>query len=90
MRADREETRKLVKNARGQLDGVLKMIDDDRYCVDISHQLLAAIAVIKKANKKVIKGHMEGCMKEAFETGNDERKEEILEEVYGLMNDLAR
>lgn len=90
MRADREETIKLIKTARGQLDGVLKMIEDDRYCVDISHQLLAVSAVIKKANKKIIKGHLEGCVKEALEGGSDKRKEEILEEVYGLMDDLAK
>ncbi len=90
MRADKNDTIKLIKRARGQLDGVMKMIEDDRYCVDISHQLLAVSAIIKKANKMVIKGHMEGCVKEALQSGNEERKEEILSEVYGLMDDLAK
>lgn len=90
MRADKEDTIKLIKTAKGQLEGVLKMIEEDRYCVDISHQLLAVSAVIKKANKLIIKGHIEGCVKEALESGSEERKEEMLEEVYGLMDDLSR
>lgn len=90
MRADKDETKKLIKTARGQLDGVLKMIEDDRYCVDISHQLLAVNAVIKKANNKILKGHLEGCVKEILQEGSDEKKEKILEEIYGLMDDLGK
>ena len=41
MRADRDSVRRKLKIARGQLDGILQMIDDDRYCVDISNQILA-------------------------------------------------
>lgn len=90
MRADKDKTVKLIKTARGQLDGVLKMIEEDRYCVDISHQLLAISAIIKKTNKMVIKSHLEGCVKEALEDGNEKRKEEILNEVYDLMDDLGK
>ena len=35
MKADRKKVEPLLKTARGQLDGVLKMIDDNRYCMDI-------------------------------------------------------
>ena len=41
MRADHEKIRRLIYTARGQLDGILKMVEEDRYCVDISNQLLA-------------------------------------------------
>lgn len=90
MRADKEETIKLLKTAKGQLEGVMRMIEGDRYCVDISHQLLSVAAIIKRANKKVIKGHLDGCVKEALESGNEERKEEILNEISNLMDDLAK
>lgn len=90
MRANKDETIKLLKTARGQLDGVIRMIEEDRYCVDISHQLLAASALIKKVNNKVLKGHMEGCVREALEDGSEERKEEVLAEILKLMDDLAR
>ena len=44
MKADKKSVAHKIKIARGQLDGVLKMIEEDQYCVDISTQLLAAQA----------------------------------------------
>ena len=41
MKADKKAVGRLLKTARGQIDGILEMIENDRYCVDISNQLLA-------------------------------------------------
>ena len=41
---------RLLKTARGQLDGLLKMVDDDRYCIDISDQLMATMAILNGEN----------------------------------------
>ena len=70
MKADHQKVANLVKTARGQLDGVLRMIDEDRYCMDVAQQLLAVDALLKKAYKEVLKGHMESCVKEAVEQGD--------------------
>ena len=51
MKADREPIERLIKTARGQLDGILRMIEEDRYCMDISIQLMATQAILRKANK---------------------------------------
>lgn len=74
MKADRETTVRLLKTARGQIEGVLKMIEEDRYCIDISNQILASMAVLKKANKEILKGHMQCCIKDAVLSGNEEEK----------------
>ena len=42
-----------LKIARGQIDAVIKMIEDERYCIDISNQLLAIQSLIKNANNEV-------------------------------------
>ena len=39
-----------LKTARGQIDAVIKMIEDERYCIDISNQLLSIQSLIKNAN----------------------------------------
>lgn len=85
MRADSAEITRLVRTARGQLDGVLKMIEDGRYCVDISNQLLAATAVIKKANREIIRAHLGCCVREAVESGDAEQK---ITELISLMEKL--
>ena len=63
MKAGKAKVTQLLKTARGQIDGILKMIEDDRYCIDISNQLLAVESIIGKANKEVIRGHMHYCVK---------------------------
>ena len=63
MKADHKPFPRLVSNARGQLDAVLRMIEEDRYCMDISTQLLAAQSILKRANREVLKGHVEHCIR---------------------------
>ena len=87
MKADHQKVANLVKTARGQLDGVLRMIDENRYCMDVAQQLLAVDALLKKAYKEVLKGHMESCVKEAVEQG-DPKKIEELTDLLGRAMDL--
>ena len=86
MKADHQKVANLVKTARGQLDGVLRMIDEDRYCMDVAQQLLAVDALLKKAYKEVLKGHMESCVKEAVEQ-DDPKKIEELTDLLGRARD---
>ena len=82
MRADRDSVRRKLKIARGQLDGILQMIDDDRYCVDISNQLLATQSLLKSANQQIMRAHIEGCVREALQTDHIDPK---LEEAFQLL-----
>lgn len=68
----------LIKNARGQIEAILRMIDEDRYCVDVSKQVLAAMALLKKANVVILRQHIDTCVKEAIGTDKGEEK---LEEI---------
>lgn len=70
MIADKQKVSRLLKTARGQIDGILKMIEEDRYCIDISNQIMASQSVLKKANAEVLQSHLEHCVKEAV-TQND-------------------
>ena len=65
MMADKDRVTKLLKTARGQIDGILKMVEDDRYCMDISHQLMAAEAMLNKVNKEILTAHLKHCVSHA-------------------------
>lgn len=79
MKADKATTTRLLKTARGQIDGILKMIEDDRYCVDIANQVLATESILHKVSRDVLRAHMQSCVKEAILAGNaDEKIDEIL------------
>lgn len=69
------------------MDGILKMVEDDRYCMDISNQILATLSILKKANSEIVKAHMEGCIKEAFQNGNEQEK---INEIIILMDKLTK
>ncbi len=87
MKADKAQVTRLLKTARGQLDGILKMVEEDRYCVDISNQIMATQSILGKANNVVLQAHMACCVHEAVEAGDADEK---LEEISALLNKLVK
>ena len=74
MKADRTKIEKLLKTARGQLDGILRMVEQDRYCIDISTQIMAAQAILTKVNREILLAHMNSCiLRETDESNREER-----------------
>ena len=63
-----------LKTARGQIDGIIRMIEEDRYCIDVSKQILSAAALLKKANITILRQHMNTCVTEAVEHGSGPEK----------------
>ena len=86
MRADRKKVEPLLRTARGQLDGVLKMIECDRYCMDIVTQLQAVESLVHKAQREVLHAHLSGCVQEAFETGYEHAREKKIDEIIKLLD----
>ena len=87
MQADKESVVRLLRTARGQMDGVLKMVEEDRYCMDISNQLLAIQSVLKKANQEILHAHMNSCVKQAFEQGDGQQK---IDEILNLLDKISK
>ena len=85
MKADKSSVTRSIKIARGQLDGVLRMIEEDRYCVDISNQLLATQAILKRANQEILRAHIRGCVREALQTDEPNPR---LEEALALLEKM--
>ena len=86
MKADKSSVTRSIKIARGQLDGVLRMIEEDRYCVDISNQLLATQALLKRVNKEIMHAHIRSCVQEGLHTDEPNPK---LEEALDLLDRLT-
>ncbi|HMM69868.1 metal-sensing transcriptional repressor [Gudongella oleilytica] len=74
-----------MKTARGQLDGIIKMIEEDRYCVDISTQILSVIGLLKKSNIDVLNGHIRTCVSDAILEGGEQGDEKI-EEIINIID----
>jgi DNA-binding FrmR family transcriptional regulator len=63
-----------LKTARGQIDGIIRMVEEDRYCIDVSKQILAAAALLKKANITILRQHMNTCVTDAVQHGAGQEK----------------
>ena len=87
MKADRERITRSIKIARGQLDGILRMIEEDRYCVDISNQILATQAILKRVNREILHAHIRSCVREGLHTDEPNPK---LEEALDLLDKLVQ
>lgn len=87
MKAEREKVSRLLRTARGQIDGILKMIEEDRYCIDISNQIIATEALLHKANREVLHAHIDMCVKEAIDSGETEEK---LSEIRSIVDKLTK
>ena len=57
-----------LKRAAGQVAGIERMVDDDRYCVDVLLQISAARAALAKVGKLMLESHIRTCVSHAFES----------------------
>jgi DNA-binding FrmR family transcriptional regulator len=69
----------------GQLQGIQKMVEKDRYCVDILIQLSSVVGALHKIEDLVMKQHMEHCVAEAMASGHEDWKEEKINEVINIV-----
>ena len=90
MKAEAQAIVPILKTARGQLDAVLRMIEEDKYCLDISQQLMACEALVKKTNREVLRAHMESCVREALESGSPEDTRKKVDELVELLARLSK
>lgn len=85
MNDEKKKAMNLLKTAKGQMDGIIKMLEDDRYCVDISTQILSAIALLQKANINILDQHIKTCVRTAILEGEHEGEEKI-DEIINVID----
>jgi DNA-binding FrmR family transcriptional regulator len=67
-----------LKTARGHLEGVIRMVENDEYCPDVMKQLSAVQGSLERASRLVLRNHLETCVAAAMQAG---RVEEIVDEL---------
>lgn len=88
MNEEKKKAMQALKTSKGQIEGIIKMLEDGRYCIDISNQIFAAQSLLKKANLLILKQHLNHCVKEAFlHDDGDEKVEEIINLLSKLLKD---
>ena len=78
---------KRLNRIEGQVRGLSRMVEQDRYCIDIVTQLSAARAALRRAEEEILADHVANCVEHAIASGN---KAEQRRKVTELMNVLSR
>lgn len=85
MKGDKITTKRLLNTARGQIDGIIKMVEENRYCIDISNQIMACQAILTKVNREVLRAHIEHCVMDACGEQGKEKIAEIAQVLDKLL-----
>jgi len=73
-----------LKKGQSHLGNVIKMVEDKEYCIDILQQNLAVIGLLKSANEKLLKRHLNSCFINVMKGTNEKRKREMIDEIVKI------
>lgn len=74
-----DDLQKRLNRAIGQLNGVKRMLDENRYCGDILVQLAAAESAVHRTSEIILKNHLETCVVEKVQKGETEAIDEVMD-----------
>ena len=74
----------------GQVKGVAKMVEDDRYCIDILTQTQAIRAALTKVETELLRDHVDHCIRGAFASGDTADQAQKIEELVEVLQRTAR
>ena len=76
-----------LKKIEGQIRGIMKMVDQEKYCIDIINQITAAEKALDGVAKNIMKRHIESCVTDAIIQGEGQTKiDELIETVFKISN----
>ena len=79
-----------LKRIEGQVRGIAQMVADERYCIDILHQLQAVQAALAKVESAVLKDHAACCVTEAIASGDAAGQRAKFNELVDLFEKMRR
>lgn len=84
---ERSVSEKVLKNlnrVEGQVRGIAKMVEDDRYCIDVVTQIEAARAALARIESDLLRRHLGHCVHRAMNSKNAPEQEKVIEELVGV------
>lgn len=84
---ERSVSEKVLKNlnrVEGQVRGIAKMVEEDRYCIDVVTQIEAARAALARIETDLLRQHLGHCVHRAMNSKNASEQEKVIEELVGV------
>ena len=74
-----------LRRVEGQVRGLVRMVEEERYCVDILTQIRAARAALKRVEESVLQDHVEHCVAQAVRGGSRAERQAKVDELVGVL-----
>jgi DNA-binding FrmR family transcriptional regulator len=88
--ASKQATLKRLGRIEGQVRGLARMVEDDRYCIDIVTQISAVRAALRKAEEEILREHVAHCVEHAIASGDNADQRRKVAELMDVMGRAAR
>jgi CsoR family transcriptional regulator, copper-sensing transcriptional repressor len=88
--AAKDSVRKRLSRIEGQVRGLVRMVDEDRYCIDVMTQLAAVRAALRKVEEEVLREHVAHCIDHAIASGDARDQRQKVAELIEVLGRTAR
>lgn len=84
---EKADLKQRLKKISGQINGIDKMLDDGRYCVDVVQQILAARAALNKVALMIVESHAKSCIVTAIK---EDRADQSIDELMNVLKQFTK
>lgn len=81
---------KRLSRIEGQVRGIARMIEDDRYCIDVMTQIAAVQAALRRVEEEVLRDHVSHCVDHAIASGNQQEQRQKISELIEVLGRARR
>jgi len=85
-----QNTLRRLKTIEGHLKGIIRMVEDDTYCIDVIRQIQAVDAALNKVSTQILENHLNSCVIDAIESNNPKEREKVLKEITEVFEMSAK
>ncbi len=78
---ENENTLRRLKTIEGHLRGVIRMVEEDAYCIDVIRQIQAVEAALNKVSSQILESHLNSCVIEAIQGDDPAERKRVLKEI---------
>lgn len=78
---DTDSTIRRLKTIEGHLRGVIRMVEEDAYCIDVIRQIQAVDAALNKVSAQILENHLNSCVITAIKGNNAKERERVVKEI---------
>jgi DNA-binding FrmR family transcriptional regulator len=85
-----DQTIKRLRTIEGHMRGIIRMVDEDAYCIDVIRQIQAVQAALNKVSTGILENHLNSCVTTAIQGDNPKERERVLKEITDVFETATK